>query len=205
MRCEQFEQRMQGLLDRRAIPERDSVLLSHASRCLRCRTLLHCESEVADFLGHDEEPLPNGLTRSVMADLGLASVRRRRRVWYTGRRWQLAAAAAAVSLCILPALFPRSPRSQSVPSVARQTESPMVPAAVDSTVSPSPVGDGQATRQLVTLASSRWERADEVATTVAGDLSPWARSIGAAFAALTGGWPARHHETSPQGSLRERD
>ncbi len=205
MRCEQFEQRMQGLLDRRAIPERDSVLLSHASRCLRCRTLLHCESEVADFLGHDEEPLPDGLTRAVMADLGLSTQRPRRRAWYLGRRWQLVATAAAVSLCVLPAVFPRSQRSRPLSGVAHQSESSGTPAVVDNTVSPSPIGDGQATRQLVTLASQRLERADEVATTVAGDLSPWARSIGAAFAVLTGGWPSPQHETPPQGSLREPD
>ena len=49
MRCREFENRMNDVLDQRLAPERDEVLLRHAGECAPCRRML--DSQGALFVG----------------------------------------------------------------------------------------------------------------------------------------------------------
>jgi hypothetical protein len=68
MRCEQFETRLQLLLDQRKVPERDSQLVAHAQRCSDCQEVLSLQSQLFDVLEMAEVPeLPKGFAESVVA------------------------------------------------------------------------------------------------------------------------------------------
>ncbi len=195
MRCEQFEERLQGLLDRRAIPSHDRALRAHASACSHCRRMLRWEEEVADYLGDDGESASVDFSDCVMARLARGSVPRgmslSQRFFQSGRgvSRSLGLAAAAVLVVSVGLFWQSGPRGAA--DAQPETHRPaMVADSASRTLGlrqeseeALPAG---ATRELVSLARGRLEGADEVAATVAGDLSPWARSIGGALATLTG-------------------
>ena len=194
MRCEQFEERLQGLLDRRAIPSHDRALLAHASICSHCRKVLRWEEEVAEYLGDDGESASVDFSELVTARLvrGVAADRidfARRLKWGARCAPWLAMAAAAVLLISIGVFRQPAPRGTGNPrgmthrtavEVDQSTQALVAGEAPQGSLPPG------ATRELVSMARGRLEGADEVAATVAGDLSPWARSIGGAFATLTG-------------------
>ena len=67
MRCREFEDRMNDVLDQRLLPERDALLLHHVSECHSCRQLL--DSQAALFAGLellDTPPLPNQFAAIVL-------------------------------------------------------------------------------------------------------------------------------------------
>ena len=206
MRCEQFEERLHGLLDRRAIPSQDRALLAHASVCRHCEKMLRWEEEVAEYLGDDGDSasvdfsdlVTARLTRGVAAHrVGLLS----RFKLSPGVSPWLGLAGAAVLLIGVGVAWQLAPRHVEIPqgvtpraAVVANKPAPRLTVGTESDGSLPP----GATRELVSLARGRLEGADKVAATVADDLSPWARSIGGALATLTGrGLPAR---SATQGS-----
>ena len=194
MRCEQFEERLQGLLDRRAIPSHDRALLAHASVCSHCRKVLRWEEEVAEYLGDDGESASVDFSELVTARLvrGVAADRAdfsRRLKWGARCAPWLAIAGAAVLLISVGVFRQPAPRGTGNPRSMTQRTAAEVDQSTEALVAgEEPQGSlpPGATRELVSMARGRREGADEVAATVAGDLSPWARSIGGAFATLTG-------------------
>ncbi len=214
MRCEQFEQRLNGLLDRRAIPSRDPLLRAHAHACSQCARLLRHEEELSEFLEHDATILGQGFTDGVMTALEVSPASssrlgrwRRLSTWRQGR-WSTSAAVAVVVLCLLSVwrmVPPQEDASRSRARVAVATPSNSFPQTAESPVRWNEPAAGTASHQLVTLASRRLEGADTVAATVASDLSPWARSIRSAFAALTSVWPGgAQHDSKSVRSKGER-
>lgn len=75
MRCEQFEDRLQLLLDQRRVPERDTQLVAHAQVCPPCRELLSVQAQLFDALELAEVPdLPEDFARDVVAQVKPAVV-----------------------------------------------------------------------------------------------------------------------------------
>jgi hypothetical protein len=70
MRCEQFEDRLQLLLDQRRVPERDTQLVAHAQVCPPCREFLSIQTHLFDALDLADVPqLPESFARDVVAQV----------------------------------------------------------------------------------------------------------------------------------------
>ena len=117
MRCEQFEQRMHRLLDRREIPSEDPRLTRHAERCAPCRETLAACGRMLDGLNLLELPVPGDdfprrvIRRAQVARPSLAASRRFHAAW----------AAIAVTLALallLPVAWRKTARSR-LPHLAR--------------------------------------------------------------------------------------
>ena len=70
MQCEQFEQRLHALLDRRQRPEYDSALVTHSRKCSECSRLLTAQETLFDALAcgvPDDEPTDDFESRVVLA------------------------------------------------------------------------------------------------------------------------------------------
>ncbi len=50
MKCPEFEDRLQNLLDQRLVPERDELLTAHAHSCVTCREVLRAQDALFDAL-----------------------------------------------------------------------------------------------------------------------------------------------------------
>lgn len=59
MQCREFDDRMNDVLDRRQVPERDALLLRHAGECLPCRQTLHGQAALLAGLELGETPQPS--------------------------------------------------------------------------------------------------------------------------------------------------
>lgn len=122
MRCEQFEIRLQDLLDRRERPEFDPSLLEHAEVCRECQRLLAGQELLLVAL---EQPLPDDtdhqFVERVMAE---ASAWPPRRVRLANAVLALAGLAALFLLMSVPAWkLPVSPEGHSELAVAGDLES----------------------------------------------------------------------------------
>ncbi len=187
MRCDEFERRMQLLLDARAVPGNAADLKAHAETCDACRRRLVVESRVFDVLeeAHTESVPPDFATRVVAAYLDhrpQPPSRVRARVI----RW-LSLSAAAGLACL--AWFHRPSASPPVPlkaPVSSKTPSRPTQVAVSpARRPPTPVFDpAVVARQLRTAAETRLPDVDDVAVTVASFSTPWAKPITTAFAAI---------------------
>jgi len=118
MKCEQFEQRLHELLDRRCPPETDELLLSHAQSCDGCRQVLSAQEALFDGLEMAVTPeLSPDFTDRVLADLRPARRPRSFRLALAA----VAAVAALVLLIVLPyVLF--GPGGDTNPSTAHTKE-----------------------------------------------------------------------------------
>ena len=68
MRCDQFENRLQRVLDQRRAPETDSQLRAHAQLCPACRDILRLQAQLFDALDLTEVPdLPPDFSEQVVA------------------------------------------------------------------------------------------------------------------------------------------
>lgn len=67
MRCREFEDRMNDVLDQRLAPERDEVLLRHAGECTSCRRILDGQAVLFAGLNRLDTPFPaNGFAADVL-------------------------------------------------------------------------------------------------------------------------------------------
>ena len=181
MRCDEFERRMQALLDARAVPGNAADLKAHARTCHMCRRRLAAESHVFDVLeeGH-AVPVPADFATRVVAahldSLPQRPPRTRPRVM----RW-LSLAAAAGLACIAWFHRPTPPPPASPQAPASGTQIAVHPPRRP----PTPVLDPTiVARQLRTAAEKKLPDVDDVAVAVASFSTPWAKPITTAFAAI---------------------
>src|SRR4051794_19559154 len=109
MNCQEFEDRLQLVLDERCSPERDERLAEHARNCANCRETIQAQEALLEALPKSRQ-MPSGpWAKNVAADVVAAAVvekeadRRRRNV---DLRWVsvgLVGVAAAVILMFSPA------------------------------------------------------------------------------------------------------
>jgi hypothetical protein len=124
MRCEQFEQRLHRLLDRREPPSEDSRLNRHAERCAQCRETLAACGRMLDGLNFLELPVPGDefplrvIRQTQVARPSLATSRRFHAAW--------AAIAVTLALALLLPVAWRKNRAESPaasgPMVAQMTQ-----------------------------------------------------------------------------------
>ncbi|MCU0875315.1 MAG: zf-HC2 domain-containing protein [Pirellulaceae bacterium] len=137
MRCEQFEQRLHRLLDRRETPSEDSRLNRHAERCAQCRETLAACGHMLDGLNLMELPVPGDdfplrvIRQTQVARPALAASRRFNAAW--------AALAVTLALALLLPVAWRKDRAESAaasgPLFAR-TMQPATPRAVEDGTAP---------------------------------------------------------------------
>ncbi|MGE0605591.1 MAG: anti-sigma factor [Pirellulales bacterium] len=87
MQCDEFENRLNDLLDARAAPEQDPQLAAHGEECQPCRALLAAERRLLQGLARNTLP-------TVAADFADVVVRRSRvpvRPWRKYAAWAVAA------------------------------------------------------------------------------------------------------------------
>lgn len=71
MRCREFEDRMNDILDQRQAPERDGLLVRHAGECQACHQLLDGQAALLSGLElWDAPPLSSKFAEAVLAEAG---------------------------------------------------------------------------------------------------------------------------------------
>ncbi len=135
MRCREFEDRMNDILDQRQAPERDGLLVRHAGECQACRQML--DGQIALLSGlelWEAPPLSSRFASAVLVQAEAipvaAIVDRPRR---SKSKW-IGAIAALVSLAavVLVAVFIGLSRQQGLERpVAEKPGQPVLPKTVD--------------------------------------------------------------------------
>ena len=127
MRCREFEDRMNDVLDQRLVPERDEFLLRHAGECGSCRRLL--DGEAALFAGLsrlETPPLSSRFAANILVRAGTTveaargTPRGGRSTWL-GIMAGLASLAAVVVVAVLIGLSRQDPAR---PTIAKQEPTP---------------------------------------------------------------------------------
>lgn len=120
MRCDEFETRLQHVLDQRKVPEQDELLRQHARVCFNCQRILALQSQLFDGLELAVIPdLPEDFARRVVREVIPHAGRRRRPVPWT---LALAAVAATLLLAVVPAAWSRFHKGPHVASARRSAE-----------------------------------------------------------------------------------
>lgn len=211
MRCDQFEQRLQQVLDHRACPDEDDYLSAHARICPRCQRLLVSQRALFDGL-HQTMPLVD------VAHLAEGVVHRLGEPDRDGNVFRYARLAACVAVVLIVAAALLSLRPSVLPVAeapsGQRLKSPS-PRAVRSTAPPSADQDIRNPwkelrwEELKTRwhgIGTAWELPEPLETRVwvdqlAGSLRPLAMSVSSAFSvvrsSLDGGKDRRPGE-SPQ-------
>lgn len=148
MRCEEFESRINELLDARRQPRADAHLADHARECDACADVLAGYQQALDVVrGGAPLEMDTNPTAEIVAQVQLAA-RRRRRLWTT---LVPLAVAASLLIALAPVIqmaldqreveFAGSPKSESdTPSVAPPV---VVPFVADSQPPAPPLDDPQ--------------------------------------------------------------
>ncbi|MCO6456044.1 MAG: hypothetical protein J5I93_12160 [Pirellulaceae bacterium] len=213
MRCEQFEIRLQDLLDRRERPEFDACLLEHAEACGECQRLLAGQELLLATLA---EPLPDEpdhlFVDRVMAE---ATAWPPRRVRLGNAVLALAGLAAMFLLMSVPAWkLPISPEGHPELAVAGDPEAaPSGALAGDSRPQPRPDADSGMSApgplfgdvpfhldEYLSLLEIHGENLQHV-DQLAGGFRPLASSLSFAFDAFRRSFPLGR---DPRGSERGR-
>lgn len=137
MRCEEFESRLNEILDRRRNPRSDAELSLHAASCLECGDLLAgYQSLLAGFKRREVVAPPDSIAANVRLQLGQ---KRGRGMWR--QRAPLALVAAAlVAVAILPGLRNGMGRAP----IETQTASSLVPSTFAPATLANTVGSAHA-------------------------------------------------------------
>ncbi|MCE9525703.1 MAG: hypothetical protein K8R36_06580 [Planctomycetales bacterium] len=141
MRCREFEDRMNDLLDQRLAPERDGLLVRHADGCLACRRLLDGQSALFSGLELCETPpLSSQFCSAVLVQAevvpvaAIADTSHRRPAKWLGVVAAIVSLAAVVLVAVIVGL---SRKQDPVRPVAKTPDQP-VPKTIDVAKSPSP-------------------------------------------------------------------
>ena len=135
MRCDQFEQRLNELLDERANPGEDQRLVQHATRCPACRGLLEAQRIVLSLL--QQRKLLQQASRRAAARSPVRRSPRRRPVeppaTRNTTRLALLTAACVATLLVCSWIAPSAPRQgrsqrNRVGSLPTQLDLPPLPA-----------------------------------------------------------------------------
>ena len=198
MQCDEFEIRVQDILDERGKPEQDALLREHAGNCAQCRNLLSSFAAAIEGLELCAVPsVSRDLSARVLAELQRPQVLR----IPARRRRLMLATAAAVLLLAAPLAWWATHRSSPSVQIAHEPPAavaPVVPAdepedrlasallALPS-LSGMPVsapGDGTSNRS-----QSRWREE------VSDGLAPLTRSTAGAFDTLWQAIPGASEDT----------
>lgn len=139
MQCEEFESRINQLLDEREPPRADARVADHARECVACADVLASYGQVLDIVGSavplemDANP-----TAQIIAQVQLAA-RRRRRLWTT---LVPLAVAASLLIALVPLIKMRLDR-RDVEVVNLQTPAPVTPVVSPREVDPAGAGSPQ--------------------------------------------------------------
>jgi hypothetical protein len=113
MRCPEFEDRMNDVLDQRALPESDALLRHHAAECAACRQLLDGQAVLFAGLELAETPrlspifAATVLEQSAVTPVVVANNPRRKSAWFA-----LAAGLASLATVALVAALMNLPGDQ---------------------------------------------------------------------------------------------
>jgi hypothetical protein len=103
MHCDEFEQRLQLVLDERREPRDDASLAAHAKHCTECDRVLRIQAGLFAVLPQIRSPImPAGFAAGVVQEF---NKERRRALRMRLVAWSLAAAAVLL-LCFLPWMGP---------------------------------------------------------------------------------------------------
>ena len=129
MQCREFDDRMNDVLDRRQVPERDALLLRHAGECLPCRQTLCGQAALLAGLELGETPQPSSqfaaavlVQASVIPVATIADTRR------GGKKWAgaIAAIVSLAAVVIVAVLINLSRQQGPARPTANKPASPMV-------------------------------------------------------------------------------
>ena len=201
MRCDEFQNHLQEVLDARQVPLASPVLQQHAAACARCRDLLAIESAIGDHLDEPvSEEVPAGFAARVVDRFCEEDPSRVRRSSHVAVRWALRwgpiATAAIVLLWFTTMLRqaeqPRPDTHRARPRTAVASSATPATAPPESPVKPQRPGPDAFIRSLpdarpvarrwVQMVTERFDQADDVAVVVATSFSGWARPFTTAYA-----------------------
>jgi hypothetical protein len=117
MQCEEFEDRLNAVLDERRRPEWDAELRLHCDSCAECRQVAASYDVLLDgFYALAAPEAPADMALCVLAELGPRPT--------PARRWTAAAAALAMAACVLVVVAPlvRGPSSAQKPAAMQTSE-----------------------------------------------------------------------------------
>ena len=136
MRCEEFEIRLDELIDSRTRPSADTALVAHASQCASCERLLRDYESLLDGVAHMPMPsVPAGLPLRVVADW--------RAVPRTRAPRRRAFAALALAATLLVAAIPAIAWLMRAPSLQNDNAPPLAAIAGDTTDRGTPAAGGE--------------------------------------------------------------
>jgi len=212
MLCNEFEARMQQLLDQRRAPDRDAALLSHARQCGRCHGQLTTLLRLLDSLDLlDLPPISPEFAQHVVDDVVAAQPRSPR----STNAWRIAATAVAATLLlsILPLVWhsgnARSGNARSG-NARSGNASPNAPPSPSSAISPEPGSVAETDdRWLVSpdllelYPEETRRRHRQQVHQIADDLRPIATPFNAALSAIRRSLPVgkSDRQTEPRASI----
>jgi anti-sigma factor RsiW len=170
MHCDEFENRLNELLDRRIAPDDDSVLCSHASRCPQCADTMSAHLAVAAALKDlppelPDETFPFAVMNRFENEPTVSAGRQR-------LQWVVTSLVTAAAILIALTLWRGGGNSPtSIPGGLADSEE--FPAGYERLA--------EETQQLATLIANRQY---EVMNELAEGIKPVANSFGAAYDAL---------------------
>ncbi len=129
MQCREFDDRMNDVLDRRQVPERDALLLRHAGECLPCRQTLHGQAALLAGLELGEIPQPsNQFAAAVLAQASVIPVATIVDTRRGGKKWAgaIAAFVSLAAVVIVAVLINLSRQQGPARPTANKPASPLV-------------------------------------------------------------------------------
>lgn len=181
MQCDEFEHRLQRLLDRRALPETDRWLVEHSRECASCRRVLETQQKLFAAL---RAPLRPRCSPEVSHRAVTEFIRGRRR-----QRLRVAIAigvAAALLIACLPGWRRDGAEFQGVrlrqANVVAMTQAPRMPQAEG----PPSRAEAEEIRELLQQLMSSWNEGllSDSVTPLAGTFRPLTTTLSAALDAL---------------------
>jgi hypothetical protein len=205
MLCDDFDTRLQNLLDARKSPQRDLSLRRHARQCRHCQAHLNSLARLLDGLELLDVPaLPNDFAQRVVEQVSGPS----RRGTPSTRTLLAVALAASVLIVIAPMSWYLVRRFQTVANIPQTTAAPTDELAQAGPAVPTPdqlsdaeegwLVPGAAILELYPEEARQRHR--EQVNQIADDLRPIATPFNAAMAAIRRSMPTRH--SPPKGEPR---
>lgn len=190
MRCDEFAERLDYVLDQRRDPAADPLLRKHARACLNCRDEMETIQTVLTGIDLWESPAANAdLAQRVVAQVVAEDGRR---PWYlhAWRGWALAAAAMLL-VSVLPAYWLAKQNDRQT-AAANAWSAPRHDSLAQANTSASSIESNTISSPWSYYGASIWqlypasarERHRQQVSDIADDLKPLATSFNAAVSAI---------------------